>query len=163
MQPVGRVLEHFSARVSHWAGSAGAFVLALGMIVTWALTGPLFAYSDTWQLAINTGTTIVTFLMVFLIQRAQNKDSRAIQLKLNELIAAMEGASNRLVDIEDLDEAELDALHTYYARLSEVARHEQRLTRSHSIDEATSDGLDKNRQLHARRKRRFARAEDAAR
>ena len=100
------------------------------------LTGPFFQFSDTWQLVINTGTTIVTFLMVFLIQRAQNKDSLAIQLKLNELVAAMQGASNRLIDVEDLSEDELTTLHRYYGRLAELAKHEADLLKSHSVEEA---------------------------
>src|SRR3954464_14906488 len=104
---LGRVLERSSRLATLWTGSSWAFATAVLVIVTWLATGPLFHYSDTWQLVINTGTTIVTFLMVFLIQRAQNKDALAIQLKLNELVAAMEGASNRLIDVEDLSEAEL--------------------------------------------------------
>src|SRR5262245_44823466 len=91
-------LERLSLRATHWAGSSPAFAVACGVILVWVLTGPVFHYSDTWQLVINTGTTIVTFLMVFLIQRAQNKDARAIHLKLNEIVAALEGASNRLVN-----------------------------------------------------------------
>ncbi len=89
----------------------------VGIVVVWLVTGPLFGFSDTWQLVINTGTTIVTFLMVFLIQRSQNKDSLAVQLKLNELVAAVQGASNRLIDVEDLTEEELRALHRHYAKL----------------------------------------------
>ena len=96
----------------------------------------MFHFSDTWQLVINTGTTIVTFLMVFLIQRAQNKDSLAIQLKLNEIVAAMPGASNRLIDVEDLSEDDLKRLHQFYSRLAEMAKHEVDLRRSHSIEEA---------------------------
>jgi low affinity Fe/Cu permease len=129
-------LERFSSLVAHWTGSSAAFAIACGVIVVWAATGPLFAFSDTWQLVINTGTTIVTFLMVFLIQRAQNKDARAIQMKLNELVAAMEGASNRLIDVEDLSEEELDTLHRYYGQLSKMAKSDARLTQSHSVEEA---------------------------
>jgi len=106
------------------------------VIIIWLITGPLFHFSDTWQLVINTGTTIVTFLMVFLIQRTQNKDSLAIQLKLNEIVAAIPGASNRLIDIEDLNEAELVKLHQFYGRLAELAKHEADLGKSHSIEEA---------------------------
>ena len=98
----------------------------------------MFGYSDTWQLVINTGTTVVTFLMVFLIQRSQNKDSLAVQLKLNELVAAMQGASNRLIDVEDLTEEELRALHRHYARLVAMSRNDARLTESHSVEEAQS-------------------------
>jgi len=114
------------------------FALALGTVVAWSLTGPLFHFSDTWQLVINTGTTIVTFLMVFLIQRSQNKDSLALQLKLNEIVAALEGASNRLVNIEDLTEAELDVLHHHYARLAAMAKQDIDLMQSHSVDEAST-------------------------
>ena len=99
-------------------------------------TGPLFGFSDTWQLVINTGTTIVTFLMVFLIQRSQNKDSMAIQLKLNELVAALKGASNRLIDIEELSEEELNVLHRHYAKLVTMAKKEADVTNSHSVEEA---------------------------
>src|SRR6059036_3016086 len=106
-------LESFSRWATAWTGSTPAFLLAVFTIILWAVTGPLFAFSDTWQLVINTGTTIVTFLMVFLIQRAQNKDSLAMQIKLNELLAAQQGASNRLIDVESLSEEELRTLHEY--------------------------------------------------
>jgi low affinity Fe/Cu permease len=128
--------EKFSVTVTKWTGSTTAFVLACLVIVVWVITGPIFQYSDTWQLVINTGTTIVTFLMVFLIQRMQNKDSLAVQLKLNELVAAMNGASNRLIDCEDLNEEELKTLHRHYAALVNMAKNEHKLTESHSIDEA---------------------------
>ena len=110
--------------------------MAALIIVVWLVTGPIFHFSDTWQLVINTGTTIVTFLMVFLIQRAQNKDSLAIQLKLNEIVAACTGASNRLIDVEDLTEAELKKLHLFYGRLAEMAKRRADIRKSHSIDEA---------------------------
>src|SRR5262245_6409772 len=100
---LSRTLESCSARVTRWTGGSWGVAAAAAVIVAWAATGPLFHYSDTWQLVINTGTTIVTFLMVFLIQRSQNKEALALQLKLNEIIAALQGASNRMVDIEDLD------------------------------------------------------------
>jgi len=135
---VSALLEKFSHQATKATGTSGAFVLALLVIVVWAITGPLFGFSDTWQLVINTGTTIVTFLMVFLIQRAQNKDALAIHLKLNEIVAAMEGASNRLIDVEDLTEPEIDALHKYYKRLIELARKDDQLTKTHSIEEAAS-------------------------
>ena len=115
----GNSLERFSTRVSQWAGSTPAFAIALGFVVVWALTGPIFHFSTAWQMVINTGTTIATFLMVFLIQRAQNKESRAIQLKLNEVVAALQGASNRLVGAEELSEEELRALHERYLKLAE--------------------------------------------
>src|SRR6201747_446253 len=106
--------ERFSNRATAATGSSAAFFTAIAVIVIWGITGPVFKYSDTWQLIINTGTTIVTFLMVFLIQKSQNKDSKAIHLKLNELLASHQGASNRMVDIEDLTEKELDQIHKYY-------------------------------------------------
>jgi low affinity Fe/Cu permease len=108
----------------------------LTAIVVWGLTGPLFHFSDTWQLVINTSTTIITFLMVFLIQRTQNKDALAIHLKLNEIVAALEGASNRLIDVEDLTEGEIEILHTHYQRLVAMAKKDLKLTQSHSIEEA---------------------------
>jgi low affinity Fe/Cu permease len=129
-------LERMSTQITRWTGSTAAFALACAVILGWTVTGPIFGYSDTWQLVINTGTTIVTFLMVFLIQRAQNKDSMAIQLKLNELVAAIEGASNRLIDVEDLSEEELAALHRFYAQLVAMAKKDQTLTKSHSVEEA---------------------------
>jgi low affinity Fe/Cu permease len=134
--PIGLALERFAGAVTRWTGSTPAFALACGIIVIWAATGRFFGYSDTWQLVINTGTTIVTFLMVFLIQRSQNKDALALHLKLNELVAAMEGASNRLIDIEDLNEHELTVLHHHYAKLAAMAKQELTLTKSHSIEEA---------------------------
>ena len=132
----GPWFEQFSTSVTRWTGSSTAFGVACGIVIVWAALGPVFGFSDTWQLVINTGTTIVTFLMVFLIQRAQNKDSLALQLKLNELVAAIEGASNRLIDVEDLSEAELDTLHKYYQRLVAMSKKDVTLTHSHSIEEA---------------------------
>jgi low affinity Fe/Cu permease len=114
-------------RVSHWCGRPGTFLLAVGVILVWILTGPIFGYSDTWQLVINTGTTIVTFLMVFLIQNTQNRDTAAIQLKLDELIRATEGAHNALMDLEELDEKLLDHFRAKYERLAREAR--ERLAR----------------------------------
>ena len=132
--------HHFFEQFSNWAvkftGSPSAFIGAFLIVVIWAVTGPFFNYSETWQLVINTGTTIITFLMVFLIQKAQNKDSKAIQIKLNEIIAAHEKASNRIVDIEDLTEAELDQLHLYYERLAQLAKKDADIHTSHSIDAA---------------------------
>ena len=133
---LGLALERFATSVTSWTGSTSAFVFASGIVIVWALTGPVFHYSDTWQLVINTGTTIATFLMVFLIQRSQNKDALALHLKLNELVAAIEGASNRLIDVEDLTEHELSVLHDHYARLAALSKHDLNLTKSHSIDEA---------------------------
>jgi low affinity Fe/Cu permease len=133
---VTNIFEQFSHRVTKWTGSTPAFITAVGVIVVWGLTGPLFHYSDTWQLVINTSTTIVTFLMVFLIQRAQNKDAKAVSLKLNEIVAAIEGASNRLIDVENLSEKELDTLHAHYATLVRMAKRDDKLTCSHSVEEA---------------------------
>ena len=129
-------LERVSAGVTRWAGSTTAFACAGGVILVWVALGPVFGYSDTWQLVINTGTTIVTFLMVFLIQRSQNKDALAIHLKLNELVAALEGASNRLIDVEALSERELLTLHKHYTTLSRLAADESDVAQSHSIEEA---------------------------
>ena len=132
----GLILERFSRKVTEATGTSTAFVIALLVIVVWILSGPLFRFSDTWQLVINTGTTIVTFLMVFLVQRTQNRDGLAIQLKLNELVAAIEGASNRLIDVEDLTEKELQILHAHYRRLVERSRDDEDITASRSIEEA---------------------------
>ena len=134
----GAFLEKSSYQATRATGTSAAFVLAVSVIVIWVITGPLFHYSDTWQLVINTGTTIVTFLMVFLIQRAQNKDALALHLKLNEIVAALEGASNRLIDVEDLSEPEINALRSYYKRLIELARKDDVLTTTHSIEEAAT-------------------------
>jgi low affinity Fe/Cu permease len=133
---IGAKFEAFSKAITQFTGSTAAFGLALAVVVIWALIGPLFGFSDTWQLVINTGTTIVTFLMVFLIQRSQNKDSLAIHLKLNEIVAAMDGASNRLIDVEALSEKELATLHRFYAELATLARHAGDITESHSVEEA---------------------------
>ena len=132
------LLEKFSYLATRATGTSYAFLIAVAVIVIWAITGPLFGYSDTWQLVINTGTTIVTFLMVFLIQRAQNKDAVAIHLKLNEIVAAMEGASNRLIDIEDMTEADIEALRNHYKKLIQLAKQDDNLTKTHSIEEAAS-------------------------
>ena len=128
-------LETLSQRVTAWTGSSRAFGTALGIVVLWAASGWIFHYSDTWQLVINTGTTIVTFLMVFLIQRAQNKDSQAAHLKLDELIAATKGASNRLLDTEDLTERELQLLHARIQRLAREAKEQGDLLKATSIED----------------------------
>ena len=138
-RPSGRGIhwfEHLSEKVTRWTGSTSAFASAIGVVMVWAVLGPLFHFSDTWQLVINTGTTIVTFLMVFLIQRTQNKDSLALQLKLNEVVAALQGASNRLIDVEALSEQELKALQKHYAELAKLAKKEVNVTESHSVEEA---------------------------
>lgn len=152
--------SNFFERFSNWAtnatGSSAAFFTAISIIIIWAVTGPVFGYSDTWQLIINTGTTIVTFLMVFLIQKSQNKDSKAVHLKLNELLASHEGASNRMVDIEDLSEEELDHLHRFYVELSELAEKEDDLTCTHSIDAAQENHSKK--QTNIKSKSTYAKA-----
>ena len=128
--------EGFSQKVTHAVGRPWAFLIALLVIVLWAVSGPVFGFGDTWQLVINTSTTIVTFLMVFLIQQTQNKDSKAMELKLNELVAATKGASNRLIDVEALTEDDLDVLHGYYRQLVQLSRRDRDLTESHSLEEA---------------------------
>ena len=130
------VFEHLAHGATVFSGSTIAFIMAFSVIFVWLITGPYFGFSDTWQLVINTGTTIVTFLMVFLIQRMQNKDSRAIHLKLNELVASLKGPSNRLIDVEELTEEELETLGKYYTKLAEMAKKEKDLSVSHSIEEA---------------------------
>jgi low affinity Fe/Cu permease len=128
--------ERFAVSVTKITGTTGAFIVALLSVIIWAMFGPVFHYSENWQLVINTGTTIITFLMVFLIQKAQNKDSLAIQLKLNELVAAHAFASNRLVNVENLSEEELKVIQKYYATLSHLSKSDETLQQSHSIDEA---------------------------
>jgi low affinity Fe/Cu permease len=130
------LFEKLANKVTLATGSTTAILLAFGSVVIWAAFGPVFHYSEDWQMVINTGTTIITFLMVFLIQKAQNKESLAIQLKLNELVAAHEFASNRLVDVENMTEDELKVIQKYYAKLKTDTMKEETLQQSHSIDEA---------------------------
>ena len=125
LHPVHRAFDRFASAVSRWAGSPASFCLALVVVVAWAVSGPVFGFTDTWQLVINTGTTIVTFLMVFLIQQSQNKDSKALQMKLDELLFAMKGADDDVIDAEDLDEESLDKLARHYAGLAKHARTKQ--------------------------------------
>ena len=136
MHAVNRQLEKFSLAVTNWAGSSWAFALATASIVLWALTGPFFGFSETWQLVVNTSTTIVTFLMVFLIQRSQNKESLAVQVKLNELLASQKGASNRLINVEDMSEEEISALHERFGTLSSHLQTASEERSSHSVAEA---------------------------
>jgi low affinity Fe/Cu permease len=140
---LSEAFEGLSEQATQWTGSTAAFITGLAIVVGWLVLGPLFHYSDTWQLVINTGTTIVTFLMVFLIQRSQNKDALVMHLKLNELVAAVHGASNRLIDVEELSEEELRTLERYYRELAELARKETNLARSHSVEEARSRHIQK--------------------
>jgi low affinity Fe/Cu permease len=128
-------LEQFSQAATNFAGSSWSFVLAMSMIILWAIAGPFVKYSETWQLVINTSTTIITFLMVFLIQRSQNKESLAVHLKLNELVAAQKGASNRLINIEDLKEEDIRRLHKQYTDLAEHFQQEADRYQQHSIEE----------------------------
>jgi low affinity Fe/Cu permease len=133
---LSQTCERLSGRVTKWTGSTEAFIVAVAVIVVWGLLGPVFGFSNSWQLVINTATTIVTFLMVFLIQRSQNKDALVMHLKLNELVAAVHGASNRLIDVEALSEEDLRMLERYYGELAELARAEADISKSHSVEEA---------------------------
>jgi len=133
---LNRAFASFASRTARITGSAPAFAVCVLVILAWAASGPAFGFSETWQLVINTGTTIVTFLMVFLIQRSQNKEALAVQLKLNEIVAALQGASNRLVNVQDLSEDELRTLHEHYTELARLAKEETDLGGSHSVDEA---------------------------
>ena len=130
------VFERVARAISQFTGTTTAFLIGAMVVLVWAAIGPLFHFSATWQLVINTGTTIVTFLMVFLIQRTQAKDTLAVQLKLNEIVAALAGASNRIVNVEDLSEEELATLHRHYQRLAEMSETDIDVLQSHSVDEA---------------------------
>ena len=128
--------DRMATAVTKAAGRPAAFILACLVVILWAITGPIFGFSDTWQLVINTGTTIITFLMVFIIQQTQNKDTIALQLKLNELIASSGLASNHLVSVEDLTTEDLEVLKKFYSRLASLAKKEKDIHSSHSLDEA---------------------------
>jgi low affinity Fe/Cu permease len=130
--------EKLATKVTKATGSTPVIITAFLIVVVWGLSGPVFDYSETWQLVINTGTTIVTFLMVFLIQKTQNKDSLAIQIKLNELVAAHELTSNHMIDVEDMSEEELEVIEKYYARLAELAKKEKNIKQSYSLVQAQS-------------------------
>ncbi|WP_428849634.1 low affinity iron permease family protein [Imbroritus primus] len=145
------LFDHFANSATRHAGSPLAFFLATMIVVVWGITGPMFQFSETWQLVINTGTTIITFLMVFLIQQSQNKDSVAVHLKLNELLASHRAASNHLISIEELDEDELRQLSDYYRHLADLADREGGVKRSHSIDEADENHAAKARAWQSRR------------
>lgn len=135
--------ENLSSRITKISGSSGAFLGAFAAVLIWGATGPVFHYSENWQLVINTGTTIITFLMVFVIQQAANKDMIALHLKLNELIASAKGASNRLISSEDLTAQELETLKKFYGILSEKAKQEKDLLASHSVEEAEENDEEK--------------------
>jgi low affinity Fe/Cu permease len=138
--------ERLSSKITKATGSPFASLSAAVLVILWASTGPVFEYSETWQLIINTTTTIITFLMVFVIQQSQNKDTMAIQMKLNELIAATKGASNHLIDVEDLTEQELETIKKFYIKLSELADKEDDIQASHSFAEAEDIHQDKKSQ-----------------
>ncbi len=144
MKKINMLFEQFSSAITHYSGSTGAFLTALSGVAIWATTGSFFNYSENWQLVINTTTTIITFLMVFLIQKSQNKESISMQIKLNELIASNERASNRIVGIEDLSEEEMKVLKQFYTKLSALAKSDGDLMSSHSIDEAVDNHQEKS-------------------
>jgi len=128
--------EKVSNIITNYSGSSPVFMGAIGLLLLWAISGPVFHFSNTWLLIINTGTSIITFLMVFLIQKSQNKESIAVQLKLNELIAASNSASNRLLNIQDLSEDELRILYEHYRTLVELTQKAPSNTKSHSVEDA---------------------------
>jgi len=140
---LAQFFDTFSSKVTKVTGKPVAFILACAIIIVWAVTGPIFKFSDTWQLVINTGTTIITFLMVFVIQQSQNKDTIALQIKLNELIASSQNASNRLIDVEDLTPEELETLKKFYIQLAKLASKETDIKATHSIEEATEKHKEK--------------------
>ena len=140
---LAQFFDTFSSKVTKVTGKPVAFILACAIIIVWAVTGPIFKFSDTWQLVINTGTTIITFLMVFVIQQSQNKDTIALQIKLNELIASSQTASNRLIDVEDLTPEELETLKKFYIQLAKLASKETDIKATHSIEEATEKHKEK--------------------
>lgn len=148
-----RAYNRITSKITKAAGSATASLLSFTIIIVWAVTGPIFHFSDTWQLVINTGTTIITFLMVFIIQQSQNKDTIALQLKLNELIACNEKASNRLIDIEDLTDQELIVIKKFYIKLSKLAEKEGSVVETHSLAEADDVHQEKIQQSVSRRKK----------
>lgn len=147
------IFDKFATRVTKATGKPSTFIIAFAVIIIWGITGPIFKFSDTWQLVINTGTTIITFLMVFIIQQTQNKDTMALQLKLNELISANKSASNRLIDIEDLTEDELEVLKKFYVNLSILAQKDKEtdLRKTHSPEKATNIHNSKRNPLKASR------------
>lgn len=141
--------DKIASKITKATGSPVASVAAVALVIVWALCGPIFNYSETWQLIINTSTTIITFLMVFIIQQSQNKDTAAIHMKLNELIASSPQASNRLVDLEELTEKDIELIRTFYRKLANVADKEHDIHQSHSLDEAVENNVRKKRALHS--------------
>jgi low affinity Fe/Cu permease len=140
LDSVSKLLERFAIWTTVWVGSSWAFLVALAVTGFWLVSGPIFHYSDTWQLAMNTVSSIVTFLMVFLLQRSQNKESLAMQVKLNELLAAKRGASNRLINVEDLSEQEVPDLHERFQQLAQRRRIGKATAAARSIEEALGPG-----------------------
>jgi low affinity Fe/Cu permease len=141
------LFNKFSSKIASIAGTSIVFTIAFSLVIIWLITGPVFHFSDTWLLVINTGSGVITFLMVFIIQQAQNKDTLAIQLKLNELIAATKGASNRILNIEDLTDQELRVLKQFYGKLSELSEKEESPGSAHSIDETKKSNTQKSDQV----------------
>ncbi len=141
------IFDKFAGAITRAAGSPWAFMSAVTVVLVWAVSGPLLNYSESWQLVINTGTTIVTFLMVFLIQQAQNKDSLAIHIKLNELLASQQTASNRTIAVEEMDEEDLQTLREFYCKLSQLAQKEGGIKSTHSLDDADDVHAQKSRRL----------------
>jgi low affinity Fe/Cu permease len=137
------IFTRLAGKVTKATGSPFVVMTAFGVVIVWAICGPIFHYSEQWQLVINTGTTIITFMMVFIIQHSQNKDTAAIQIKLNELIAANEHASNRVVNSEDLTDQEQEVLKKFYKKISDLAGEDKELFTSHSVDEASDNHLNK--------------------
>ncbi len=144
--PLELRFDRFARMFGHLAGRPLAFITALSVVVVWLLSGRLFGYSDTWQLVINTATTIVTFLMVFLVQHTQNRDTEALQVKLDELIRAMRRADNTLLDLEELDEAELADLHQRYTSLAQSAREESHRRQGRKARSGADPGTPSTRQ-----------------
>jgi len=130
----GGFFTHFAKSTAHYAGTPWVFLLACSVVIIWVITGPLFGYSDTWQLVINTGTTIVTFLMVFLIQNTQNRDTRAMQIKLDELIRTNKGAHTALLDLEELSDEEITAINRRY---ESIAKKSRKMTKEGKSDTST--------------------------
>jgi low affinity Fe/Cu permease len=146
---MGDIFRKFATKTAHAVGSPWAFLLALMVVIIWATTGPLFNYSDTWQLVINTGTTIITFLMVFLIQNTQNRDAKAMQLKLDELILSIKAAHNEMIDIEELSEEQLEALAEQYKRLKEEGSADQI---DNAIGEEAEEEVEKRKEKDRQKK-----------
>ena len=144
---ISQKFNQFSNWITKATGTPTAFLLALLIVLVWGICGPVFHFSEVWQLVINTGTTIVTFLMMFVIQQSQNKDTMALHLKLNELIAANENTSNRLVGSEDLSDEELETIKKFYVKLSSLAKKEKDLFATHSLDEAAEQHAEKHEKI----------------